>query len=109
MGRRGPPPKPTKLQQLRGNPGKRKLNDREPEPAPGTPTVPSWLPAEAKAEWRRVVPELGRLRLLSVIDRGTLSAYVLAWDALHAATLTLAAEGRVVAVPVLDRKGEVVG
>lgn len=44
------------------------------------PNAPTWLPAEAKAEWKRVVPELQRLQLLKPIDRAALTAYCLAWD-----------------------------
>lgn len=43
------------------------------------PPMPRSLPAEAKAEWRRVVPELESIGLLAVIDRGVLIRYCTAW------------------------------
>ena len=70
---RGPAPKPTHLKILEGNPGKRQLNLDEPKPRPVTPTCPSWLTDEAKREWKRLVPELERLGLLTIIDRGALA------------------------------------
>lgn len=75
MGRRGPAPKPTKLEKLQGNPGKRKRNAREPKPKQKAPVCPSWLDTEAKAEWKRIVPELESLGLLTTVDRAALAAY----------------------------------
>lgn len=46
------------------------------------PTAPEWLPAEAAAEWERVVPELARLELLKPVDRAALTAYCLTWQRL---------------------------
>ena len=43
----GPPPKPTKLKLLAGNPGKRPLNENEPEPEAVAPSVPAHLDDEA--------------------------------------------------------------
>jgi P27 family predicted phage terminase small subunit len=52
---RGRKPKPTHLKLLEGNPGKRKINRREPRPKGGKLLPPAWLRKEAKAEWRRVL------------------------------------------------------
>lgn len=43
------------------------------------PNPPSWLSAEAKAEWRRVVPGLTRLDILKEEDRAVLAAYCETW------------------------------
>lgn len=44
----GRKPKPTVVKILEGNPGKRKLNDKEPMPVKGMPTCPAWLMKEAQ-------------------------------------------------------------
>src|SRR5512146_3144589 len=75
MGLRGPTPKPTALKILEGNPGHRPLNPDEPMPTAGEPPCPPWLADEAKAEWDRIVPELSRLNVLTVIDGAALAAY----------------------------------
>lgn len=109
MGRRGPAPTPTKLKVLRGNPGKRKLPTNEPEPTPGAPSMPDWLSAEAKREWKRVVPELLKVGLLTVVDRAVLAAYCQAHAELVWATAEVERKGRIVEVPVVNRVGDVVG
>ncbi len=76
---RGRKPKPTHLKLVRGNPGKRPLNAREPKPAPALPQAPPELSADAKLEWDRIAGDLQRLSLLSAIDRGTLAAYCQAY------------------------------
>jgi P27 family predicted phage terminase small subunit len=43
------------------------------------PPMPRGLPAEAKAEWRRVVPQLEDIGMLASIDRGVLIRYCAAW------------------------------
>ena len=47
----GRKPKPTAVKKLEGNPGKRKLNTKEPNPGKGMPDCPAWLLPEAKTEW----------------------------------------------------------
>lgn len=101
MGKRGPKPKPTRAKELAGNPGKRPLNDREPRPERGAPTCPGWLSKEARAEWRRVCPELDRLGLLCrKVDRAALAAYCQAYAELEYATALLNTEGRIVKEPI---------
>ena len=65
----GRPPVPTALKILRGNPGKHRLNLREPKPAPSSLEPPAWLDAAAAAIWREEAPGLLRLGLLSRADR----------------------------------------
>ena len=79
MGRRGPAPKPTRLRVIQGNPGKRPLNKNEPKPALGRPPCPRWLNEEAKKEWRRIVPELARIGVLTIVDRLALAGYCQAY------------------------------
>lgn len=72
---RGRPRKPTKLKILEGNRAKvskAKLNRPKPEPRPGIPDPPDWFDADALAEWNRIVPELDRLGLLTVVDGSAL-------------------------------------
>ena len=48
---RGRKPTPTAIKVLEGNPGKRPLNDREPQPPKKAPSCPKWLEPDAKREW----------------------------------------------------------
>jgi len=75
----GRPPKPTNLKRLAGNPGKRPLNPSEPTFREDSGYCPRWLPPAAKAEWRRVVPELAAQGLLTIVDRSALEAYCMAY------------------------------
>lgn len=79
MGRRGPAPEPTALKRLKGNPGKRALNDSEARPAATMPRCPSHLTGEARAEWRRVARGLHEAGLLTQVDRAALAVYCQAW------------------------------
>src|SRR4051794_4588403 len=103
----GRKPTPTKLKVAAGNPGKRPLNDREPQPAVAEPPLPAWLPQRAKAEWRRIVPELLALGLLTRIDQAALVSYCVAVAEVETATRTLEKEGRVCRMPLLDKLGNV--
>ena len=84
----GPQPKPTAIKRLEGNPGKRKLNDREPDPTLGC-TPPEWLPPGARTEWERVYPELSSLGLVTVVDQAALACWCIAVDTLARASRVL--------------------
>lgn len=71
---KGPPPQPTALRLIRGNPGKRPLPKREPKPTLGT-TAPKWLSPYAKTEWVRVYKEAANLGMITKLDRASLAAY----------------------------------
>ena len=74
MGRRGPPPKPAHLKIIEGNPGKRPIKT-SPQPKVGKVTCPEWLSPQAKAEWKRVAPELEQMGVVTSLDRAALAGY----------------------------------
>ncbi len=75
MATRGTKPTPTALKVLEGNPGKRKLNTREPKPLHKAPPCPKWLNADAKKEWRRLANKLEKLGVLTELDLGVFATY----------------------------------
>jgi P27 family predicted phage terminase small subunit len=78
---RGRKPVPTALKVLRGNPGRRPLNTREPAPPRAVDlTPPPELTGAAELEWRRLAPKLQRLGLLTEIDDRALVAYCVTWS-----------------------------
>lgn len=76
---RGRKPTPTHLKLVRGNPGKRKLNENEPAPDLARPVPPPHLSDEAKVEWGRVIDALYSCGLMTDIDRAALAAYCQAY------------------------------
>ena len=77
MGRRGPPPKPTRLRIMHGS--NLPKNPHEPNPKKiTTMRCPGWLPDGAKKVWRQVVPLLIANKLLTVLDTGCLERYCVA-------------------------------
>lgn len=64
----GPAPQPTAIKRGRGNPGKRPLNTKEPQPLVGLPSCPDYLPDEAKAIWDEVGSALVRNGVMSELD-----------------------------------------
>ena len=82
----GPVPKPRELRAIEGGVGKggRDLSHRKPKStpkyAPLTDHPPVWLPAEAKAEWRRLQREFDRVPgLIQRPDRAGLIAWCQEW------------------------------
>ncbi len=76
---KGRKPKPTKLKLLAGNPGKRPLNEDEPQFAPDLPEAPGFLLPEARAEWDRIAGQLFAQGVLTSVDRGALAVCCQAW------------------------------
>ena len=68
MATRGRKPTPTAIKELEGNPGKRKLNDKEPRPEKKAPSCPKWLEPEAKKEWRRLAKKMELMGVLTEVD-----------------------------------------
>lgn len=71
----GRKPKPTALKKLEGNPGKRKLNTKEPTPGRGKPSCPGWLMPEAKKEWKRLAEIMAKMGVLTEVDMAAFAAY----------------------------------
>lgn len=98
MGARGPLPQPANITLLRGNPGKRP--PKTPVRArPAVPAPPSWLSREARAEWKRITPELDELGLLAKMDRAVLALYCTWWSKFcdlerHLRSLPLTVDGQ---------------
>lgn len=61
-------PKPTHLKVVTGNPGKRKLNDKEPTPAREIPSPPAHLTDWGKVAWGKLTMLLDGMGILTVAD-----------------------------------------
>lgn len=105
MGRRGPPPKPTHLKVIAGNPGKYPLNKREPQPRKAVPRCPDWLPEEARVEWRWMTRELKAMGLLSAVDKHALINYCQTWAQWRAAVAFVEKHGE--SHPIRSEDGKI--
>ena len=90
MAKRGRKPKSTALKRLQGNPGKRPLNEHEPQPDASMPAPPEHLNSVAIAEWGRMAGELNRIGLLTQVDRAAFAAYCAAYSTWVHAELQMA-------------------
>lgn len=91
----GRPAKPTALHVVNGNPGKRALNDREPEPdLLQDLTPPPHLAAPVAAVWNQLAPQLRKAQILTAIDTPALE---IACDAIAVFRLSMenTADGKV--------------
>ena len=75
MAVRGRKPVPTELKVLKGNPGKRPLNKKEPKPIKKAPLCPKWLDPDAKKEWKRLASKMERLGILTEVDMAAFAGY----------------------------------
>jgi P27 family predicted phage terminase small subunit len=96
---RGRRPKPTRLKVLTGNPGKRPLNEDEPQPEPVALECPPELTGAAQREWNRLVGQLTALRLLTELDRTALASYCFAYSLWVEATEAIQKYGAMVKSP----------
>jgi P27 family predicted phage terminase small subunit len=67
--------KPTNLKILEGNPGKRPLKRQEKNDKLDNIQCPIWLNVEAKREWKKILPYLKRLGVISNGDKAILAMY----------------------------------
>ena len=81
MGRRGPTPTPTEVLKLRGSTLVTKHRERTEAKGPaGKPRCPEWLDADAKAMWRKLVPQLATMGVLTLVDGNALARYCRLWS-----------------------------
>ena len=95
----GRKPKPTNIKILEGNPGKRKLNEHEPQPLKKAPPCPKWLEAEAKKEWRRLAKTLEAMGVLTDADMAAFAGYCQAYARRKEAEERITDRGLVIRTP----------
>ena len=105
MGKRGPKQTPTKLKVLRGNPGRRRLNENEPLPPPDGVVMPKHLGKVAVTKWNHLLPLLQAVKVMTRADVEALARYCDTYEWWLATRATLKKEGDT--YPILNDKGEV--
>lgn len=93
---RGRKPVPNEIKKLKGNPGKRPIGEDaiQPEQPADVLPPPVFLTKEAKAEWRRLAPQVHKLGLLTEQDVATFAAYCQAFGRWSAAESQLGRDAR---------------
>jgi P27 family predicted phage terminase small subunit len=71
---KGRKPTPTHLKLMRGNPGKRPINESEAQPDRGA-DMPTWLSIDAQAHWPIVAKQLDDAGVLTTMDQTALGLY----------------------------------
>lgn len=72
--------KPTNIKKLEDNPGRRPLNELEPEPEIVIPPCPPHLSDLAKIEWVRITKELEAVGIISLLDMANIASYCQMYD-----------------------------
>ena len=93
-GRSGRRPKPTAKKLLAGNPGKRALNQAEPDfELVLNIDCPVWMGDHGRVLWETVAPELCKERILAATDIQNLEVYCAAYDQFRMAQADIAQNG----------------
>jgi P27 family predicted phage terminase small subunit len=85
-----------------------RLNVSEPQ-FTGTPKCPSWLPLEAKKEWKRTYAILEPFGILRATDQAVFAAYCVSFARWKSAEKIVETEGQTVSEPVVTRSGNPTG
>ena len=96
---RGRIPQPKALNDLKGDPGKRRRNTTEPTPPRDWPDKPDYLDPVASVEWDSVVDLLDNMGLLSSADRAAIEMYCSAYSRYRAAEDNVRKFGEVLVSP----------
>jgi P27 family predicted phage terminase small subunit len=107
----GRPRKPSSLKLLHGdfdiNP--QRQNHNEPKPETGCPDCPAYLTGEARKEWKRIAAELGKIKVLTMVDRAGLEQYCKTYELWRKCLLETKRHGLIIVEPLFDRLGNEVG
>lgn len=68
-------PEPTAVRIAKGNPGKRRLGDKEPIPPSGQAEPPPWMQPDAREIWDRLAPIAAAMKTLTIADADTFARY----------------------------------
>ena len=99
MSKPGPRPLPNSVKAARGTLRKHRMTPGSPVPKPGTPSAPDFLTADARREWKRLVPLLRARGLLELVDRAALACYCSAWGDIVDASRVIAEQGSTCSSP----------
>ncbi len=77
---RGRIPTPKPLNDLRGDPGRRRRYEKEPPAPDGVPICPDHLDPLAKQEWVEITTLLADMNLLSKADRAMIEVYCVSYS-----------------------------
>nr|WP_315476304.1 P27 family phage terminase small subunit [uncultured Undibacterium sp.] len=77
-------PTPTAIKKLSGNAGRRPLTVNEPKPPTGSPACPAWLTGDALEEWKRIVPALDLMGVLTKVDHSILIGHCVTYGEIAA-------------------------
>ncbi len=75
MGLRGPAPIPTAVKDRFGLASHHTKNAKEPRLPSEVPACPKWLDADARKEWKRLMPILSEMRVITRADRNIAANY----------------------------------
>jgi P27 family predicted phage terminase small subunit len=84
---------------LEGNPGKRKLNTKEPKPPKIDLKCPDWLEPEAKIEWERREKQLRAMGVLTDVDEVAFAGYCQAYARWREAEEFISKHGSIIKTP----------
>ena len=105
MGRRGPTPVPTEILKSRGSPLVTRERERcEVKGPSGKPRCPEYLDKSGKIAWRKLVPMLESMGVLSRIDENALARYCQLWSRWRTAEEFITKHG--VMYPLKDNDGQ---
>jgi P27 family predicted phage terminase small subunit len=102
---RGRRPLPSTVKNLRGNPGKRGVNESEPQPEPGEPEMPEGLSAASQKKWHELLAQLRPMRVITAADGLNLEAICYLYDVFAQSRNDVQENGPQIKVPVMGRKG----